>query len=73
LSDHRAARIAYDNGTLEIITPLPEHEYFKEVIGVAVQDIAEELELDYETNPSIASPFMPDWRFQNSGAMTRVS
>lgn len=47
LGDHRAARIAYDNGTLEIMTPLPEHEYFKEVIGGAVQDIAEELEVDY--------------------------
>lgn len=49
LGDHRAARIAYDNGTLEIMTPLPEHEYFKEVIGVAIQDIAEELEIDYES------------------------
>ncbi|HEY9627428.1 MAG TPA: Uma2 family endonuclease [Coleofasciculaceae cyanobacterium] len=49
LGDRRSARIAYDNGTLEIMTPLPEHEYFKEVIGVAVQDIAEELELDYES------------------------
>jgi Uma2 family endonuclease len=49
LGDHRAARIAYDNGTLEIMTPLPEHEYFKEVIGDAVKDIAEELELDYES------------------------
>ena len=49
LGDRRAARIAYDSGTLEIMTPLPEHEYFKEVIGVAVQDIAEELKLDYES------------------------
>jgi Uma2 family endonuclease len=49
LGDHRAARIAYDNGTLEIMTPLPEHEYFKEVIGVAVQDIADELKIDYES------------------------
>jgi Uma2 family endonuclease len=49
LGDCRAARIAYDNGTLEIMTPLPEHEYFKEVIGDAVKDIAEELELDYES------------------------
>jgi Uma2 family endonuclease len=49
LGDHRAARIAYDNGTLEIMTPLPEHEYFKEVIGVGVQDIAEELDIDYES------------------------
>jgi len=49
LGNHRAARIAYDNGTLEIITPLPEHEYFKEVIGTGIQDIAEELEIDYES------------------------
>ncbi|GAB4134669.1 MAG: Uma2 family endonuclease [Cyanobacteria bacterium J069] len=49
LGDRRAARIAYDNGTLEIMTPLPEHEYFKEVIGDAVKDIADELGLDYES------------------------
>jgi Uma2 family endonuclease len=49
LGDHRAARIAYDNGTLEIMTPLPEHEYFKETIGDAVKDIAEEIEIDYES------------------------
>lgn len=49
LGDHRSARIAYDQGTLEIITPLPEHEYFKETISIAVQDIAEELNLDYES------------------------
>jgi Uma2 family endonuclease len=49
LGDHRAARIAYDNGTLEIMTPLPEHELYKEVISDAVKDIAEELELNYES------------------------
>jgi Uma2 family endonuclease len=49
LGDHRAARIAYDNGTLEIMTPLPEHEHFKEVIGDAVKDIADELDIDYES------------------------
>jgi len=49
LGDKRAARVAYDDGMLEIMTPLPEHEYYKEVIGIAVQDIAEELGLDYES------------------------
>ncbi len=49
LGDHRASRIAYDNGTLEIMTPLPEHEYFKESISDAVKDIAEALEIDYES------------------------
>jgi Uma2 family endonuclease len=49
LGESRAARVAYDRGTLEIMTPLPEHEYYKEVIGTSVQDIAEELELNYES------------------------
>ena len=49
LGDSRAARLAYDRGTLEIMTPLPEHEYYKEIIGIIIQDIAEELELDYES------------------------
>jgi Uma2 family endonuclease len=49
LGEHRAARVAYDDGNLEIMTPLPEHEYYKKVISTAVEDIAEELNLDYES------------------------
>lgn len=49
LGDRRAARVAYDNGTLEIMTPLPEHEYYKEAIGISIQDIADELEINYES------------------------
>ncbi|MEH2154837.1 Uma2 family endonuclease [Nostoc sp.] len=49
LGEHRSARLAYDRTTLEIITPLPEHEHYKEVISIAVQDIAEELAIDYES------------------------
>jgi Uma2 family endonuclease len=49
LGDRPSARIAYDRGSLEIMTPLPEHEYYKEVIGDLVKDIAEELDLDYES------------------------
>mgnify|MGYP006269632929 CR=1 FL=1 len=48
LGDKRAARIAYDQGTLEIMTPLPEHEYYKQVISTAIEDIAETLEQNYE-------------------------
>lgn len=62
LGEHHAARIAYDNGTLEIMTPLPEHEYFKEVIGTGIQDIAEELEIDYESYGSTT------WRKQSKMA-----
>jgi Uma2 family endonuclease len=49
LGESRSARIAYDNGILEILTPLVQHEYFKEVISTAIKDVAEELELDYES------------------------
>ncbi|MGF1514944.1 MAG: Uma2 family endonuclease [Elainellaceae cyanobacterium] len=45
----RASRIAYLDGILEIMTPLPEHEYFKETISDAIKDIAETLALDYES------------------------
>jgi Uma2 family endonuclease len=49
LGESRSARVAYDCGMLEIMTPLPEHEYYKETIGDAVKDIAEVLEEDYES------------------------
>lgn len=49
LGDKRAARIAYDRCTLEIMTPLPEHEHYKEVIGDIVKDLGDLLDLDYES------------------------
>lgn len=49
LGEHRVTRIAYDDGLLEIMSPLPEHEYFKETLGDAIKDIAETLELNYES------------------------
>ncbi|MBV8883169.1 MAG: Uma2 family endonuclease [Chroococcidiopsidaceae cyanobacterium CP_BM_RX_35] len=48
LEEHRANRIAYDQGMLEIMVPLPEHEYFKSSIGNLIQDLAEELGIEYE-------------------------
>lgn len=48
LGDNRAARIAYNCGELEIMTPLPEHEYYKDVISDCIKYIAQELDLDYE-------------------------
>lgn len=49
LGENRAARVAYDDGSLEIMTPLPEHEYYKETISIAIQDIADVLDQDYES------------------------
>jgi len=44
LGDRRSTRVAYCDGTLEIITPLPEHDYFNETIGDASKDMVETLE-----------------------------
>lgn len=49
LGETRAARVTYDRGMLEIMAPLPRHEYYKEAVGILVQDLADELDLDYET------------------------
>jgi len=48
LGDSRAAKISYSNGFLEIMTPLPEHEKDKEIIGDIVKILLEELEIDFE-------------------------
>lgn len=48
LGDRTSTRMAYDDGILEIMTPLPEHEYFSDSLGDAVKDIADELDIDYD-------------------------
>jgi Uma2 family endonuclease len=47
LGEHRAARIAYDRGMLEIMSPLPEHEDDKEIISDLVKALLEELEVEF--------------------------
>lgn len=49
LGDHRAARIAYDNGNLEIMTPLSEHEDDKEIIGDLIKALLEELDVEFRS------------------------
>ncbi|MCL1462901.1 Uma2 family endonuclease [Argonema galeatum] len=48
IGEHRAARIAYYQGVLEIRMPLPEHEVNKELIGDMVKLLLDELEMDWE-------------------------
>lgn len=47
LGEHRAARLAYENGILEIMKPLPEHEINKVLIGDLIKVLLEELEIDF--------------------------
>lgn len=47
LGEHRAARIAYDKGILEIMAPLLEHEDNKEIISDLVKALLEELDIEF--------------------------
>jgi len=49
LGEHGAARIAYDQGMLEIMAPLPEHEDDKEIIGDLIKALLEELEIEFRS------------------------
>jgi Uma2 family endonuclease len=42
---NRPLRLTYDNGELEIMSPLPEHEIAKAAIGNFIKEIAQELDL----------------------------
>jgi Uma2 family endonuclease len=41
LGEHRAARIAYDEGVLTIMAPTNEHEYYKEGLGKLVEALGQ--------------------------------
>ncbi|NEP41960.1 MAG: Uma2 family endonuclease [Okeania sp. SIO2H7] len=47
LGEARSTRIAYEGHTLEIMTPLPEHETGKVLIGDLVKTLMQELDVDY--------------------------
>ncbi|AKG20460.1 Uma2 family endonuclease [Calothrix sp. 336/3] len=47
LGEHRAVRIAYDRGVLEIMAPLPEHEFGKEIISDLIKALLEELDIEF--------------------------
>jgi Uma2 family endonuclease len=78
LGEHRSTRIAYDNGNLEIMTPLPEHEADKEIIGDLLKALLEELDIEFLTlgsttfkNPAMLKGIEPDQCFyiQNESAV----
>ena len=47
LGDNRSSRIAYSQGMLEIMAPLPEHEVAKVIIGDLAKVLLEELDLEF--------------------------
>lgn len=70
LGEHRAARVAYDRGILEIMSPLPEHESDKETISDLVKALLEEFDIEFLTlgsttfkNQAMAQGIEPDQCF----------
>jgi Uma2 family endonuclease len=70
LGEHRGSRIAYSNGLLEIMVPLPEHEDDKEIIGDLLKAFLEELDIEFRTlgsttfkNQAMAKGIEPDQCF----------
>ncbi|WP_341531224.1 Uma2 family endonuclease [Nostoc sp. UHCC 0302] len=70
LGEHRAARIAYNRGILEIMAPLPEHEDDKEIISDLVKALLEELDIEFRClgsttfkNQAMAQGIEPDQCF----------
>ncbi len=47
LGEKRSARLSYSKGTLEIMTPLPEHETGKKIIGDLVSALLDELGIKF--------------------------
>ena len=47
LGENRNTRIAYSDGMLSIVMPLPEHEVEKVCIGDCIKILLDELEIDY--------------------------
>jgi Uma2 family endonuclease len=49
MGDNRITRVAYDQGTLEIMTPLMPHEHNKRLIEKLIDTLAEELNLNIKS------------------------
>ncbi len=48
LGEHRAAKLSYSHGFLEIMVPLPEHEKAKEMIGDLVKTLLNKRSINYD-------------------------
>jgi Uma2 family endonuclease len=53
MGDNRITRLAYDHGTLEIMTPLMPHEHNKRLIEKLIDNLAEELNLNLKSVGSV--------------------
>ncbi|MEB3337718.1 MAG: Uma2 family endonuclease [Leptolyngbyaceae bacterium] len=49
LGEHRATRLSYSRGILEIVAPLPEHEKAKVILGDLLKALLDELDMNWES------------------------
>jgi Uma2 family endonuclease len=49
LNDSAAPRLTYDRGTLEIMSPSSEHERYNRTIALIVEELAVEMNLDFDS------------------------
>ncbi|XQQ05212.1 MAG: Uma2 family endonuclease [Leptolyngbya sp. IPPAS B-1204] len=49
LGDHRATRLSYSKGSLEIVAPLPEHERTKVILADLLKVLLDELDMNWES------------------------
>jgi Uma2 family endonuclease len=59
LTDRHGVRVTYDQGRVEIMSPLRRHEKYKEFIGDLVKAVADELDISIESSGSAT------WKKQN--------
>ena len=52
LSDRPAVRVTYDQGKVEIVSPLRKHEKYKEFVGDLIKALADELDISIESSGS---------------------
>ena len=67
LADQSSIRLTYDRGTLEIMSPFPEHEKYNRTLALLVEVLAEELGIDVDNlgsttfrRETLARGFEPD-------------
>lgn len=79
LGKHRSARIAYDNGVIEIMAPLPIHEDDKEIVSDLLKAFLEELDIEFRTlgsttfkNEVMLKGIEPDQCFYIQGDLIQI-
>jgi Uma2 family endonuclease len=56
LGDHRGVRLAYDRGRLQFMSPSPEHEHGRKLLGRMVETLTQECRIPMKSGGSLTLP-----------------